>query len=193
MAEATLSDLGGGLIYDSDQDITWLQDANYAMTSGYDADGRMDWQSAVDWVDDLVYGGYDDWRLPTTVDGPDARVVIGYDGTTTAGWNITTSEMGYMFYENLENLSYYATDGTHPQADFGLKNTSFFINLQPTDYWSGTEQAVHPSTAWYFSFAVGNQGGAVRFFTAPTPGLFVTVMSPPRSPNPPQCFYLGRV
>jgi len=40
-AEATLFDQGGGLIYDTDLNITWLQDANYAMTSGYDADGRM--------------------------------------------------------------------------------------------------------------------------------------------------------
>ena len=29
------------MIYDSDLGITWLQDANYAETSGYDADGRM--------------------------------------------------------------------------------------------------------------------------------------------------------
>ena len=29
-ASATLIDRGGGLIYDTDLDITWLQDANYA-------------------------------------------------------------------------------------------------------------------------------------------------------------------
>jgi hypothetical protein len=40
-AHATLIDRGNGMIYDSDQDITWLQDANYAMTSGYDTDGSM--------------------------------------------------------------------------------------------------------------------------------------------------------
>jgi len=27
------------MIYDSDRDSTWLQDANYARTSGYDSDG----------------------------------------------------------------------------------------------------------------------------------------------------------
>jgi len=42
-AQATLIDRGGGLIYDDVLNITWLQDANYAMTSGYDADGRMNW------------------------------------------------------------------------------------------------------------------------------------------------------
>lgn len=29
----------GGLVYDTDLDITWLQDADYAQTSGYDTDG----------------------------------------------------------------------------------------------------------------------------------------------------------
>src|SRR3972149_1606307 len=73
-AQATLIDRGGGLIYDSDQDLTWLQDANYAMTSGYDSDGRMTWVAAMAWASGLSYGGYDDWRLPA-----------GF-GTWTRGW-----------------------------------------------------------------------------------------------------------
>lgn len=32
-AQAALHDRGGGLIYDDAQNITWLQDANYAKTS----------------------------------------------------------------------------------------------------------------------------------------------------------------
>ena len=53
------------MIYDDDLDITWLQDANYAQTSGHDADGRMSWDNAVAWADGLSYEGYNDWRLPT--------------------------------------------------------------------------------------------------------------------------------
>lgn len=45
-AQAQLFDRGGGLIYDSVQNITWLADANYAKTSGYDDDGRMTWGEA---------------------------------------------------------------------------------------------------------------------------------------------------
>ena len=40
-ANAALYDRGNGLIYDDVLDITWLQDANHAKTSGYDRDGRM--------------------------------------------------------------------------------------------------------------------------------------------------------
>ena len=43
---AELIDRGGGLIYDTELDITWLQDANYALSSGVDEDGAMSWDSA---------------------------------------------------------------------------------------------------------------------------------------------------
>lgn len=63
-ASATLIDRGNGMIYDSGQNLTWLQDMNYAKTSGYDADGLMNWNDATAWVSNLDYGGFDDWRLP---------------------------------------------------------------------------------------------------------------------------------
>src|SRR5512136_1585528 len=74
IAQATLEDLGGGMIYSSDLDVTWLQDASYARTSGYDADGLMSWDAARTWADTLSYGGYEDWRLPTfDPANPDSR------------------------------------------------------------------------------------------------------------------------
>ena len=119
----------------------------------------MNWTAAVAWADGLEY--YDsvrdvtwtDWRLPTTVDGP---YVWGYDGTTTAGYNITTSEMGYMYYENLGNLGYYDKAGNY-QPGWGLNNTSPFNNLQSYDYWSGTEYSANPDYAWGFNFYYGYQ------------------------------------
>lgn len=42
-AQASLIDRGGGLIYDSNLNVTWLQDANYAKTSGYHVSGAMTW------------------------------------------------------------------------------------------------------------------------------------------------------
>ncbi len=40
-AQAGLIDRGGGMIYDTTQNITWLADWNYAQTSGWDADGLI--------------------------------------------------------------------------------------------------------------------------------------------------------
>jgi len=159
-AEATLFDRGGGLIYDNDLNITWLQDANYSMTSGYDADGWMTWNEAVTWADTLVYGGYSDWRLPTVVP---QDYTLGADGTTGFGYNITIgSEMGHLFYTELGNKGYYAIDGTYPQPGWGLVNTAPFVNLQPYGYWSGTEYAPDTNGAWGFIFGYGVQDAYLK-------------------------------
>lgn len=153
-ANATLWDRGGGLIYDDVLDITWLQDANYAATSGYDLDGRMNWYEAMSWVGQLDYAGFTDWRLPATVDGLWEE---GYDGTTTGGYNITTSEMGYMYYVNLGNIGYTSIDGITNQTNYGLRNRGLFINLQSYMYWSSTEYGLNEYGTWDFNYFFGLQ------------------------------------
>ena len=80
-AQATLWDRGGGLIYDDVLNITWLKDANYAQTSGYDADGRMNWSAANAWAAGLSYFDsvrnvtWTDWRLPTVNPYPYAQLI----------------------------------------------------------------------------------------------------------------------
>jgi hypothetical protein len=94
-----------------------------------------------------------DWRLPETMDGPRR---YGYDGATTAGFNITTSEMGHLFYMSLGNPGYYDADGK-PLADYGLLNTGPFTNLKDDIYWSGTMYATDPDHAWDFNMHFGAQ------------------------------------
>jgi hypothetical protein len=134
LSHASLIDRGGGLIYDDTLDITWLQDTNYALTSGAN-DGKMIWYEANDWVTGLSYYDevrdvtYDDWRLPTVspVDGNSFDYTYSGDGATDRGWALTTtdglnggwqdsndtpvSELGYMFYVNLANLGMCDPDG----------------------------------------------------------------------------------
>jgi hypothetical protein len=153
-AEATLFNRGtdtldNRLIYDDDLDITW-----YDYTNSYDT-----WANQVAWAGALSvdFGGdtYNDWRLPTTVDGV---WEYGTDGTTTAGYNITTSEMGHLFYTELGNLGYYDTSGTYVgDGNWGLNNTGDFQNLISYIYWSGTEYATNTVYAWLFTFSQGYQ------------------------------------
>ena len=85
-ATAALYDRGNGLIYDDVLDITWLQDANYAQTSGYDSDGAMTWNDANNWALNLTYEGYSDWRLPVT-QFPDATCYDEGKIGSSAGYN----------------------------------------------------------------------------------------------------------
>ena len=191
-AHATLFDRGNGMIYDSDQDITCLQDANYAFTSGYDADGQMDWDAASTWADSLTIGGYTDWRLATITDNGNDGCNFSYNGTD-CGWNVDTSgsELAYLWYDILGNKAYYDTSGNAPQAGWGLTSTSAdgvdFINVQPDRYWSGTEYAPNLSHAWQFNLNYGSQGNtnknevnyswAVRTGDVPEPATLLLLVS----------------
>ena len=64
---AIFVDRGGGLIYDTDLNITWFQDTNYAKTSGYHSSRDMPWNEAIDYINYLNtnnFLNYNDWRLP---------------------------------------------------------------------------------------------------------------------------------
>ncbi len=186
-AQAALYDRGGGLIYDSDLNVTWLQDANYAKTSGYDADGQMDWYQATTWAANLSYYDsvrnvtYTDWRLPTVnpVNGSSFNASLTYNGSSDIGYNIsapgtayagsTSSEMAHLFYSELNNKGYYDTAGAGPQAGWGLVNKGPFTNiLSFTAYWSGTAYAPDTSHALVFHFNYGYQDQIYKTFTVPT-------------------------
>lgn len=184
-AQATLVDRGGGLIYDTDLNVTWLQDANYAAGTSYDnadgvSNGKLTWQSAVDWAANLSYYDsvrnvtYTDWRLPTTTDtgasGPQCT-----NSGTDCGYNSIGSEMAHLFYDELGNNGYYDAAGVGDQEGWGLVNEGPFINFQSGSYWSGTEVAPPMlNTAWGFDFRIGAQG----FFTKPTAALYALAIRP---------------
>jgi len=190
--ETTLQgrDLDGNLAtfeayYDTVLDITWLRDANYAVTSGDDVDGRMIWVEANAWVSNLSFYDpirnvtYDNWRLPTL--GPvngisfntayyslDGTTDYGYASTTTdgsdGGWRDSSgnpvSELGHMFYVTLANLGYCSIDSppicSPPgQPGYGLTNTGPFTNIAISTYWSDME--LNASEAWEFNFYWGLQ------------------------------------
>jgi hypothetical protein len=169
-ANAVLIDRGTGMIYDTELGITWLQDANYAMTSGYHHNGLMDLEETKIWIDNLEYVDphtgvlYTDWRLPKTlpVDQQGYNYAWSYDGSSDIGYNIQdpNSEMGYMFYANLGNLAYYDSNGNSPQPGWGLNNTGPFINIQPYLYRSETQadDPYNPGYSWGFGFTQGYQG-----------------------------------
>ncbi|MCU0842082.1 MAG: DUF1566 domain-containing protein [Thiobacillaceae bacterium] len=182
-AQAALHDRGGGLIYDDVLNVTWLQDANYAKTSGYDADGKMIWAQAVAWAANLSYydnvrGVYwDDWRLPTLgpVNGTTFQYSPSHNGSTDVGHNITSpnAELAYMYYVNLGLTGYSNPDGSHNPnwgifgngtyngtdfSSFGQNDVGLIDNLQNFVYWSGLEYARYPYSAWNFYTHHGYQG-----------------------------------
>lgn len=140
-ANAGLIDRGDGMIYDDDFDITWLADANYAQTSGYDSDGRMNWDAAIAWADQLVITDsngvdYDDWRLIRTCN-------ISF---------ICTGDLSHLFYDELGLTT---NDSINSSTDPDL---ALFSNVQSSGYWASGDSVINSSNAWYFDTANGGQG-----------------------------------
>ena len=141
---ALIERLGGLAYYDDVADLTWLADANYAMTSGYDADGRMNWTDANAWAAQLTVGGNDTWRLADTLQ-PDASCVTQSGGTSYGDW-CTGSEMGNLFYTALGNAL--------GQASTYLDNSGPFSNVQYYGYWTATKRS--STNMYYFGMGDGS-------------------------------------
>jgi hypothetical protein len=180
---ATYSGSDYNLIWDNDNNgksVVWLdysngpdhQPAQTAWASGLNGSGVLAYNLNEGYSVDF---GTNAWRLPTTPDGvkkefpdytysPELGIMIqvmdfsariwGYDGTTPGGWNITSSELGHLFYTELGNKAYYSSTGI-AQSDYGLTSVGDFHNLK-NHYWS-TEEAANPGFAWCFEMGWGTQ------------------------------------
>ena len=100
--------------YDTTLRVTWLADALYG--------GRMSWNGAEQWIQNLRLGGYDDWRLPSFSDGSG-------DGTTGELYQMWVVELGNnsngqhpVWSYNagpFHNVEYYISSGAYnPQAAY---------------------------------------------------------------------------
>lgn len=146
--------------------VIWLDYTNDMGNSGTHA-SQIAWARGLTGTGDQIITNYKfnpgisvawsgEWRLPSTVDGLSS---FGWDGTSTSGYNITTSEMGYLYYIELLNKGFIATDGAYPQPGWGLNNSDPFLYLLPGTYWSGTMNSASgsPDYAWFFSMYEGYQ------------------------------------
>jgi len=137
LAQAELIDNGDGTITDTGFGIMWLKDANMSATT-------MTWDEANEWAENLEFAGYDDWRLPSS---------LNQDGSGPCyGENCTGSEMGHLYYDELLNPA-----GGPPT------NTQPFENVQTehvppgySRYWLGPD--LFTSGAMMFQFEYGGQG-----------------------------------
>jgi len=146
--------------YDDVADLTWLADANYAVTSGYAeiyangdshstttnirAYGAMGWDAAISWVAGLDIESVNGWRLPDTLQ-PDVGCDYQSGSGVSYGMNCTGSEMGNMFYNVLGGSERTTISRSHNS------NYDLFTNVQNSYYWSKTELTTNTNYAWSFN------------------------------------------
>jgi hypothetical protein len=135
----------GGVIHDTPNLFDTVPDSGvYSLTSAdFDTGtGTMTWWGAQAWANNLTLGGVTGWTLPSTADAANSSNI---------GYNITTSQMGDLFYNQL-GVSADSSIATSTNPNYNL-----LTNVKSYVYWSGSEYAPNPVNAWNFLTNYGYQ------------------------------------
>jgi hypothetical protein len=153
----------GMVVYDSNQGVCWLADANLAATpeirallgvTGINPDGTMTYAVALNWVNALNrydngwgFLGHNNWQLPVTPQNDSTCSSV--NNTISFGASCTGSALGNLYYVGLnrtfpDSVVPYFTDTVLP-----------FSNLQPSLYWTADTSSGGEVT---FSFDTGLSG-----------------------------------
>lgn len=119
---------GGGIWWSHDYWQNFLtSDLTVHVNPGY----------TISWTDDS-------WRLPRTLDN--GIYYPAEDGTSSTGYNITSSELGHLWYTELGNTAHEI-----------MSNAGEFDHLGKRVYWSETEPAINTNNAYCFVTETGLQ------------------------------------
>ena len=150
---ATYSGVDYNLIWDDDNNgnsVVWLDYSNsrdswvnqmawaLSLNAAITSINTLDYK--VTWTDDA-------WRLPSAGTNP-----VG-DGPSN--YNIATSDMGHLYYDEL-GLQSYPDRGNQNVTNTELNATNF-DNLIAAYYWTSTEFVRYPGHSWSFSLETGMQ------------------------------------
>lgn len=146
---ALVPTLGSLAAYDTDQDISWLTNADSAAGTRFDnsfstTDGCMIWTNANTWTVSLNVGGVTGWRLPSSL--------IIDESAHCTGLNCTDSVIAHLFYTELSktSTSSIVTNGDHYLA--------LFSNIPSYLHWSSTEHQPRPTNyEHYYAYQNGAQ------------------------------------
>ncbi len=133
-------DNGDNTITDTGTDLMWMKDDSGILNAGDNSDGKLTWEQALEWAENLDYGGYTDWRLP---DIKELQSIVDYTRSP---------------------------DTTNSAAIDPVFNTSSIIdeggNTNYPFYWSGTthQSTVDGQAAAYIAF-----GEALGYMTDMAP------------------------
>ena len=189
-SQAVLVDLGNGLVADTDQNITWLKDANLIGTACNASSGpyqalwdayqlqtggvgqcfAMTGPDATAWIgalNDVSYLGYSDWRLPVVLQ-PDP-LCENQTGGFSSGYNCRTlgSEVAHLMNVTLNVPNRLGTGSTGGPVGIGTfsafsDNPGPFINIWAASVWTGTDVPTDPARAFIYHTGVNGQFTAYK-------------------------------
>ncbi len=140
-ASAALVDRGGGLVYDTERNITWL--AAPALLPG-----SISWTDAMLFAQGFEYAGGTGWLLPLTYADPGCPTLVGF--------GCTASLMGHLFHQRLggqPGTSVFDATGDTPEE---IAAVALMPALAEDWFWSH-DVTGGGAFAWAFNFGTGEQ------------------------------------
>ncbi|SMP71336.1 Protein of unknown function [Neorhodopirellula lusitana] len=129
-------DNGDGTVTDQATGLTWMQGDSGTMKAGDRRDGKLNWEQALAWAEELTFAARSDWRLPNA---KELQSIVDYTRSPDTTQSAAISEI------------FACTPQQNPagKPDFG-------------SYWTGTthKHMGRGDTAAYVSF--GRSGGWMR-------------------------------
>ena len=156
----------------SNAETVWQSQIDWVAGLDTDGVGGSEGQLAITWNPGIsVSWGDAEWRLPVTANGAWQYSCEGTvsSATATAGYYFTNSEMGHLYYTELDKPGSIHMSGGSCQSNpvwvdnvtppYVLQNAGPFNNLIASSwYWSGVDSSINSDNAWRFSFWDGHQG-----------------------------------
>ncbi|MCP4131959.1 MAG: DUF1566 domain-containing protein [bacterium] len=103
-----------GTISDSATGLMWMQEDSGHQGAGDSANGKLNWEQALEWAENLEYAGYSDWRLPNA---KELQSIVDYSRspstTGSAAIDPLFSTSSIADEGGSDNFPFYWTSTTH--------------------------------------------------------------------------------
>jgi hypothetical protein len=108
-----------GTITDKATGLTWMQIDSGHLGAGNSKDGKLNWEEALKWSEELNYANYSDWRLPNT---KELQSIVDYTRSPATTKSPAIDKMfktSTIKEGNQTDYPYYWTSTTHKRGDGG--------------------------------------------------------------------------
>jgi len=127
-------DNGDGTITDRATGLTWLKLDSGHLKAGGKKDGKLNWEQALRWAEELEYAGYTDWRLPNV---KELHSIVDYtrspDTTQSAAINPVFSVTPVRDALGKANYPFYWSSTTHKRMGSG--DTAAYVAFGRSQGW----------------------------------------------------------